>query len=77
MEWYVGFTLGILVAIIGIAARGPVPASRRRKIQRRWWLSQKQWDEKRGFTEAEYKEWRKEMRKKEDEEERKRNNTKE
>jgi len=67
MEWYVGFTLGILVAIIGVASRGPVPASRRRKIQRRWWLSQKQWDEKRGFTEAEYKQWRKEMRKKENE----------
>jgi hypothetical protein len=65
MEWYVGFVLGIIVAIIAVASRGPVPAHRRRKIQRHWWLSQEQWDKKRGFTEEEYAQWRKEMRKKE------------
>jgi len=71
MDWYVGFILGIIVAIVGVASRGPVPASRRRKIQRRWWMSQEQWDKYRGFTEAEYKQWRKETRKKEEEESRK------
>jgi hypothetical protein len=67
MPWYFGFMLGILVAIIGVASRGPVPASRRRKIQRPWWLSQEQWDKRRGYTEEEYAEWRKQQRKKEKE----------
>jgi hypothetical protein len=67
MEWYVGFGLGILVAIIAKASRGTIPPHRRRKIQRPWWYTQEQWDKRRGYTEAEYKEWRKEMRDKEKE----------
>jgi hypothetical protein len=75
MPWYVGFALGILVAIIAKLSRGTVPAHRRRKIQRPWWYSQEQWDARRGYTEEEYAQWRKEMRKKENDE--KRNNKKE
>jgi hypothetical protein len=67
MPWYFGFILGILVAIIGVASRGSVPASRRRKIHRPWWYTQENWDKRRGYTEKEYSEWRKQMRKKENE----------
>lgn len=58
MPWWFGFVLGISVAVIGVAMRGPVPAHRRRKIQRPWWMGQEAWDDRRGFTEAEYKAWR-------------------
>jgi hypothetical protein len=67
MEWFVGFGLGILVAVIAKLSRGSVPAHRRRKIQRPWWYSQEDWDNRRGYTEEEYAEWRKQMRKKENE----------
>jgi hypothetical protein len=58
MPWWFGFVLGISVAVIGAALRGPVPAHRRRKIQRPWWMSQDRWDRRRGFTEAQYRAWR-------------------
>ncbi len=65
MEWYVGFALGILAALIASALRRPVPPSRRQKVHRPWWLRQDQWDARRGYTEAEYEAWRRIQRKKE------------
>jgi hypothetical protein len=77
MPWYFGFILGIMVAVIAKLSRGNVPASRRRKIQRPWWYTQENWDRRRGYTEKEYAEWRKEMRRKENEKERERANKEE
>jgi hypothetical protein len=62
MEWYIGFGLGILVAVIAKLSRGTIPEHKRRKIQRPWYMSQEEWDKVRGFTEEEYAEWRKQMR---------------
>ncbi len=65
MGWYVGFALGIAAALIASLLRRPVPPSRRMKAHRPWWLSQRQWDSRRGYTEEEYAAWRRIQRKKE------------
>jgi hypothetical protein len=59
VEWYVGFALGMLAALVASALRKSVPPSRRAKVKRPWWYTRDQWDRARGYTEEEYRAWRK------------------